>query len=126
MKDFHIPKKFYLVLLIFALAMIILGMFASCAPHPESATGMQRTQREHPETMVTYECQYCHKEHHLFYNKFVLKGHHYIVFYDQLGYKGFVHDPDCPCHRPINPTYSTPILHDDKTEKSDNEYDFLF
>ena len=32
MKDMHIPRKFFIALLIFALAMMILGLFVGCVP----------------------------------------------------------------------------------------------
>ena len=90
-KQNDMRKIFYLMTF-----MVCAIWFASCEPAPESQVGMNETIRNHPEQVVSYECQYCHREHYLFYNKFVLGGHHYIAFNDKSGNKGIVHDPDCP------------------------------
>lgn len=113
-------KIFYLMTF-----MVCAIWFASCKPAPESIAGMNETIHNHPEQVVSYECQYCHREHYLFYNKFVLGGHHYIVFNDRTGNKGIVHDPDCPCHNPVNQSLNIPILDMDADTQKEGEYDFM-
>lgn len=41
------------------------------------------------------------KEPNLLISETDYKGHHYIIFREKLNYgQTYVHDPDCPCHKP--------------------------
>lgn len=114
-------KIFYLMTF-----MVCAIWFASCTPSPHVQTRiMSNIVRQNREKVVSYECQYCHKEHNLFYNKFVLNGHHYIVFYDNVSVRngGIVHDPDCPCHNLVNQSFDN--MNTD-TQKDNDEYDFMY
>ena len=115
-------KIFYLMTF-----MVCAIWFASCVPLPESQVGMNESTRNHSEQVVSYECQYCHKEHYLLYNKFVLGGHNYIMFTDRMGRdKGIIHDPDCPCHNPVNQSLNVPVLDIGVDTQKDDEYDFTY
>jgi len=95
MKNIHIPRKFFIVLLIFAIAMMILGLFVGCAQNPNPNDNVPT-----PVDYVYYKsyspCVY--KDPVI---KFEYNGHQYIRFGE---YKStcVVHDPDCKCHKNIN------------------------
>ena len=45
MKNIHIPKKFFIALLIFAIVMMLIGLFTSCSSEPYKADVVQDNER---------------------------------------------------------------------------------
>lgn len=45
MKNIYIPKKFFIVLLIFAIAMMLIGLFTSCSTESCRAEALQDNKR---------------------------------------------------------------------------------
>lgn len=90
MKNLYIPKKFFIALLIFAIAMMILGLFVGCTTK-QNPDGV-KVERNGEYIDYSPGCDPL-EVIHLEYN-----GHKYILFnsYHRLG---VIHDPDCPCHK---------------------------
>ena len=44
MKNIHIPKKFFIVLLIFAIAMMLIGLFTGCSTDSYSSTDSYKSE----------------------------------------------------------------------------------
>jgi hypothetical protein len=93
MKNIHVPRKFFIALFIFAIAMMLIGLFAGCAcPGPNDT--VNEVVKEHAYFTVN---GYMNE---ITIYKFEYNGHQYINFvtggYDN---QTIVHDPDCPSHK---------------------------
>jgi hypothetical protein len=96
MKNIHIPKKFFIALLIFAIAMMILGLFVGCAKNPSHNDNVPS-----PVDYVYYKGNGSPGVYKDPVIKFEYNGHQYIRFGEYRS-TCVVHDPDCKCHKNNN------------------------
>lgn len=93
----HITRKFFIALLIFALAMMILGLFVGCTQNPDPYDNVPS-----PADYVYYKGN---SSSGMVYKvpviKFEYNGHQYIRFGEYQS-TCIVHDPDCKCHENNN------------------------
>jgi hypothetical protein len=89
MKNIHIPRKFFIALLIFALAMMILGLFVGCVPVTEPNDNVPT-----PVDYVYYKSNGSPGVYKEPVIKFEYNGHQYIRFGEYQS-TCVVHDPDC-------------------------------
>lgn len=93
MKNIHISRNFFIALLVFALAMLILGLFVGCSPVPDNEITKPEGKIYYKGSSPgTYEDQI---------SKFEYNGHQYIRFGEYRS-QTIVHDPDCKCHKNNN------------------------
>lgn len=96
MKNMHITRKFFIVFLIFALAMMILGLFVGCTQNPDHYDNVP-----FPVDYVYYKGNGSPGVYKVPVIKFEYNSHQYIRFGENHS-TCVVHDPDCKCHKNIN------------------------
>lgn len=96
MKNIHIPRKFFIALLIFALAMMILGLFVGCTTNQRHIDNVPS-----PVDYVYYKGNGSPGVYKEPVFKFEYNGHQYIRFGEYQS-TCIVHDPDCKCHENNN------------------------
>jgi hypothetical protein len=96
MKNIHITRKFFIALLIFALAMMILELFVGC-----NCPGPNDDEIPQPVEYIYYRDGVSPGKYKVPVIKFEYKGHEYIRFGEYRS-TCVVHDPDCKCHKNNN------------------------
>lgn len=97
MKNIHIKREFFIALLIFALAMMILGLFVGCVP----VTDPNDDETPQPHEYIYYKDGTTPGKYKVPVIKFEYNGHQYIRFGEYRS-TCVVHDPDCKCHENNN------------------------